>query len=414
MRQTGSWKSSRRNVLKGAGVAAVGASLAPAGAALAQTAATPAPAASGPKVLEMEGKAKLILRGARPLEAETPLSMLDDSVTPADKLFVRNNGLVPDVTGDPKSWKLTIDGEVEKPLEITVGELMTRFPVVSYQLMLECGGNGRSLFSPEARGNQWGYGAAGCPEWTGVRLADVLKACGVKASAVYTGHYGADPLLTGATDKPTISRGMPMSKAMNPYTLLAFKMDGKDIPLVHGAPLRVIVPGYPGSASTKWLKRIWIRDKEHDGPGMGGFSYRVTKTPMVPGTKGDEKNMVVLESMPVRSIITFPADGTKLAAGTRKVDLRGHAWAGENDVKAVEVSTDYGVTWTSAKVDAPPNKYAWQRFSATVNVPTAGYYEIWSRATDSKGVPQPFVAGNWNPQGYGANPINRIRVLVES
>jgi hypothetical protein len=147
---------------------------------------------------------------------------------------------------------------------------------------------------------------------------------------------------------------------------------------------------------------------------MGGFSYRVPKKPIVPGSKGDEKDTAIMESMPVRSVITFPADGARLAAGTRKLDLRGHAWAGDDDVKSVEISTDYGVTWKSAKVDAPANKYAWQRFTASVDLPTAGYYEVWAKATDSKGVVQPFVAGNWNPQGYGGNPINRIRVLVQS
>jgi DMSO/TMAO reductase YedYZ molybdopterin-dependent catalytic subunit len=411
MPKSGTIKASRRNVLKGVGMAAVGASLSPAGAALAQGTA-PAATPKGPKLLEMEGKAKLAVLGDRPLVAETQAELMDDSVTPTDRLFVRNNGQVPDVTGDPKAWKIKIDGEVNTPLELTVGDLMSRFPNVTYQLMLECGGNGRSFFAPEARGNQWTNGGAGCPQWTGVRLADVLKAAGLKSSAIYTGHYGADPTLAGETNKPTISRGMPIAKAMEEHTIIAFKLNGKDMPLIHGAPVRLVVPGWAGSLSTKWLNRIWIRDKEHDGPGMGGFSYRVAKTPIVPGSKGDEKDTVILEAMPVRSVITFPADGTRLAAGTKKLDLRGQAWAGETDIKTVDISTDYGVTWKPAKVDAPPNKYAWQRFTAAIDLPAAGYYEVWAKATDSKGVTQPFVAGNWNPQGYGANPINRIRVLV--
>ena len=135
----------------------------------------------------MDGKAKLAVLGDRPLVAETQAELLDDNVTPTDKLFIRNNGQVPDITGDPKAWKIKIDGEVNTPIEITVGDLMSRFPTVTYQLMLECGGNGRSFFSPEARGNQWTNGGAGCPMWTGVRLADVLKAAGLKSSAVYIG-----------------------------------------------------------------------------------------------------------------------------------------------------------------------------------------------------------------------------------
>ena len=412
MLRSGTSKASRRNVLKGVGMATVvGASLPPLGAALAQGTA-PAAAPKGPKLLEMDGKAKLAVLGDKPLVAETQAELMDDSVTPTDKLFVRNNGQVPDVTGDPKAWKIKIDGEVNTPLELSVGDLMSRFPNVTYQLMLECGGNGRSFFTPEARGNQWTNGGAGCPQWTGVRLADVLKAAGLKSSAIYTGHYGADPTLAGETNKPTISRGMPIAKAMEEHTLIAFKLNGKDLPLIHGAPVRLVVPGWAASSSTKWLNRIWIRDKIHDGPGMGGFSYRLTKTPIVPGTKGDEKDTVILEAMPVRSVITFPADGTRLAAGTEKLDLRGQAWSGEADIKTVDISTDYGVSWKPAKVDPAPNKYAWQRFTAAVDLPSAGYYEVWAKATDAKGVTQPFVAGNWNPQGYGANPINRIRVLV--
>ena len=170
MLHPGTSKASRRNVLKGVGLATVGASLPPFGAALAQS----APAAKGPKLLEMDGKAKLAVLGDKPLVAETQAELLDDNVTPTDKLFIRNNGQVPDVTGDPKAWKVKIDGEVNTPLDISVGDLMTKFPAVTYQLMLECGGNGRSFFSPDARGNQWTNGGAGCPMWTGVRLADVL------------------------------------------------------------------------------------------------------------------------------------------------------------------------------------------------------------------------------------------------
>jgi DMSO/TMAO reductase YedYZ molybdopterin-dependent catalytic subunit len=398
--------ATRRTMLKGAALATMSTTLP--GAAMAQN----APAAKGPKLLEMEGKAKLVVLGDRPLVAETPAALLDDDVTPTDKLFVRNNGQFPEMPADAKAWKIKIDGEVNTPMEIALGDLMSKFENVTYQLMLECGVNGRSFFTPEARGNQWTNGGAGCPQWTGVRLADVLKAAGLKPSAVYTGHYGAEPTLAGETNKPTISRGMRLEKAMEPHTLIAFKLNGKDLPLAHGAPVRLVVPGWAGSLSAKWLTRIWVRDKEHDGPGMGGFSYRTPKKPIVPGSKGDDKDMAILEAMPVRSVITFPADGSKIAG--RKIDLRGHAWAGDNEVKSVDVSIDHGTTWKPAKVNAPANKFAWQRFTATVDLPSTGYYEVWSRATDTSGKTQPFAASNWNPQGYGANPVSHIRILAES
>ena len=279
-------------------------------------------------------------------------------------------------------------------------------------MVLECGGNGRSFFSPQARGNQWTNGGAGCAEWTGVRVADVLKAAGVKPSAVFSGHFGADPHLSGDAKRDAISRGVPIKKLMDPNNLIVWQMNGQPLPNIHGGPVRLIIGGWPGSVSAKWLNRIWIRDKVHDGAGMGGTSYRVAITPMVPGGKVDEKNMKDLESMPVRSIITSPADGAKIAAGTREVKLRGASWAGDLEVREVDVSTDYGATWHRAKLGKPTNKYDWQRWTATVKLPSDGYYEIWTRATDSRGVAQPHVAGNWNPQGYGGNPMHRVRVLV--
>jgi DMSO/TMAO reductase YedYZ molybdopterin-dependent catalytic subunit len=309
---------------------------------------------------------------------------------------------------------ITVDGEVNSPLKMSVGEMKKKFPVVSHKLQLECGGNGRAAFVPEARGNQWGNGAIGNAEWTGVRLRDVLQAAGLKSSAVFTGHYGADPHLSGDPNRPSISRGVPMAKAMEEHTLIAFAINGQPIPNIHGHPARLVVPGWPGSTSQKWLTRIWVRDREHDGQGMGDASYRVPIIPMVPGSKHDPKNMRILESMPVRSIITNVAHGTRLPAGTRTIALRGHAWAGEKTVRTVHVSKDFGATWQECKVSAPPNKYCWQNWTTSVQLPSAGYFELFVRATDSDGLSQTHAAANWNPQGYGGNVFHRAAVLIES
>ena len=191
---------------------------------------------------------------------------------------------------------------------------------------------------------------------------------------------------------------------MDPNTLIVWAMNGQPLPNIHGGPVRLIVPGWPGSASQKWLTRICVRDKEHDGPGMTEFSYRVAIKPMVPGDKGDPANFRILESMPVRSIITNPANGAKLAAGTKELKLRGASWAGDLTVKQVDISTDFGATLadrqrsksrrTNTTGSAGPRR---------VKLPSDGYYEIWARATDSKGAMQPHQAGSWNPQGYGGN-----------
>jgi DMSO/TMAO reductase YedYZ molybdopterin-dependent catalytic subunit len=400
----------------------LGASLVTAGAAMggavslvpSAMAQTSAPAqAKGPQYLSFPGKSdKLVLLQERPLVAETPESMLDDDTTPNDKFFIRNNGLIPDESREPNAWKITVDGEVNEKLELTLGDLKSRFRAVTQRMVLECGGNGRSFFTPSARGNQWANGGVGCAEWTGARLADVLKAAGVKPSAVFSGHYGADPHLSGDRAKDAISRGVPIIKLMNENNLIVWGMNGQPLPNIHGGPVRLVIPGWPGSVSSKWLTRIWVRDKPHDGQGMGGTSYRVAIRPMIPGDKPDANNFRDLESMPVRSIITSPANGTRLRAGTREVSLRGAAWAGDLTVRQVDLSIDFGATWQPAKLDSPKNPYDWQRWAAAVKLPSEGYYEIWTRGTDSNGVMQPHTAGNWNPQGYGANPMHRIAVLA--
>ncbi len=368
-----------------------------------------------PKLLKMDGKAELVVLGDRPLVAETPAHMLDDDVTPNEKFYIRNNGQIPEPAKDADAWEITIDGEVNKPLKITVGELKKRFKRVSYVLQLECGGNGRSAFEPPARGNQWTTGGVGCARWTGVPLGDVLKAAGLKPSAKYTAHYAADLHLSGDPKTPTLSRGVRLAKAMDPHSLIVFEMNGKPLPNIHGGPVRLVYPGWAGSASQKWLTRIWIRDKEHDGPGMKGASYRVPTIPGVPGDpKFDVSKMRILESMPVRSIIANVKDGQKFPAKTREIALRGKAWAGDNSVRTVQLSADFGQTWTAAQVAAPVNRFAWQKWTGSLKVPTHGYYELWVKATDSTGKSQAHAAQFWNPQGYGANVFHRVRVLIEA
>jgi DMSO/TMAO reductase YedYZ molybdopterin-dependent catalytic subunit len=239
-----------------------------------------------------------------------------------------------------------------------------------------------------------------------------LRAAGVKSSAVYTGNTGTDVNFSGDPQQVTLSRGVPIRKAMDQYSLLVWAMNGKPLESAHGAPLRLIHPGWPGSVSHKWLSKITMRDKVHDGQGMLGTSYRVPIRPVLPGGKADDANFKILESMPVRSIISSPANGTRYGAGTKELKLRGAAWAGDLDVQRVDVSIDFGATWQRTYLAPARNRYDWRRWSMAVSLPSDGYYEIWVRATDSANKKQPHVAGNWNPQGYGANPMHRIAVLV--
>jgi sulfite oxidase len=410
------FKLSRRLMI-GSSLAAIGVATGPRGTvspALAQ--ATPAaPAATkAPGPFDFPGKDKgLVLLGDRPLVAETPESLLNDDTTPTPKFFIRNNGQVPEDKKQGDAWSFKVEGEVDKPLALTLGKLKSRFKPQTRRMVMECGGNGRAFFQPSARGNQWTNGGAGCAEWTGVALGDVLKAAGLKKDGRFTGHFGADPHLSGDAGKDAISRGMPIEKALEPNTMLVWAMNGEPLPHIHGGPLRLIVPSWPGSLSSKWLTRILIRKDPHDGQGMGGTSYRVPTVPVVPGSNVDGKtNFTDLTSMPTRSIITAPSNGTQLAAGTRVVPLRGAAWAGDHEVRKVEVSVDAGQRWQAMTLAKPKNRYDWARWTGTLTLPSDGYFELWVRATDSRGVSQPHVATNWNPQGYGSNPMHRVAVKV--
>ena len=400
----------RRGFLRGAGLATMGALV---GAAIPFHRNMPSgfiPLALADAHGAIAGKDGLTVLNDRPVNAETPAHLLDDEVTPTSRHFIRNNGVPPDEMS-ASDWQLTVDGEVGNPMTMSIADLRSQFEVVTERLVIECGGNGRAAFDPPARGNQWTYGAVACAEWTGVRLADVLKAAGVKSSAVYTAHYGADTHLSGKPDKRPISRGVPMNKAMNPHNLIAFEMNGGPLHPMNGAPLRLVVPGWPGSCSQKWLTRIWLRDQVHDGAKMTGTSYRVPKYPVAPGQKVPKEDFEIIEAMPVKSLITRPQNETTVPASNPNLEVAGHAWAGDDEVARIDVSMDFGATWIRADLSAPANPYAWQRWAARLRFPQAGYYEVWARATDVKGRSQPFAIA-WNPKGYLNNSMHRIAVRV--
>jgi sulfite oxidase len=356
---------------------------------------------------------EMIVQGDKPWNVESPVHLLDDPITPVDKMFIRNNGLIPEKT-DVKNWTLTIDGEsVRSKKTYTLDELKKRFKHYSYQLVLECGGNGRSGFQPLASGNQWGQGAVHCALWTGIRLKDVLADAGIKNDAVYIGYHSNDIHLSRDPKKEPISRGVPIAKALEDETLIAWQLNGKDIPEFHGYPLRLVIGGWPASVSGKWLNRISVRNKVHDGAKMEGHSYKMPKNPVAPGedVPQTDEYFRIIESMPVKSLITYPKSGAMISQDT-ELSLRGHAWAGDHAIKKVEVSIDFGATWQTCKTEAPVNRLAWQHWSTKVKFPVKGYYEVWARATDDRGNSQPMVMPAWNPGGYLNNACERIAVKV--
>ncbi|EAR16681.1 Sulfite oxidase and related enzyme [Robiginitalea biformata HTCC2501] len=354
---------------------------------------------------------EMVVRNSRPWNLEARAHLLDDAVTPNKYMFIRNNGLIPE-RPDPAAWTLTLDGEaVRGKKSYTLADLKNNFRKYTYRLTLECGGNGRSEFNPPASGNQWEVGAVSCAEWGGVRLRDVLEDAGYTDRAVYVGYHAADTHLSGDPGKEPISRGVPMEKALQDETLLAYEMNGGDIPLAHGYPLRLVAGGWPASASGKWIERLSVRDRVHDGAKMTGDSYRVPCRPVAPGTPVPDSDMCIIESMPVKSLITYPKTGATLARG-RSLPFRGHAWAGELEVARVRYSIDFGSTWQDCRLEAPANRLAWQRFSGEAEFPREGYYELWAQAEDSQGRAQPMVLPGWNPKGYLNNACHRIAVKI--
>jgi DMSO/TMAO reductase YedYZ molybdopterin-dependent catalytic subunit len=277
------------------------------------------------------------------------------------------------------------------------------------QGMLECAGSGRSAYKPTASGTPWlETGGMGCPTWGGVRLSELLKAAGVKAGAVHVAGQGGDP---GAvpTAAPVI-RSIPMNKAMDDSTLVAWAMNGQPLPWVHGYPLRLVVPGWVGSASTKWLHTLTVLDAPFKGTYMDS-SYRVPPRPIEPGTKMPP-DAVSAEAWPIKSIITSPAPNARVKG---PVTVRGRAWVGEGAVDRVEISSDEGKTWQRAQLSSAQSLHprAWRTFTYEHKPQSPGYVTFLARAWDSAGNAQPAVPA-WNPLGYFWNGGHRVGVLVEA
>lgn len=355
----------------------------------------------------IKGKEKLIVRSLRPEDLETPVGLLNTWITPNELFYVRhhtNAARIDEQAG--KGWKVEVGGEVERPMTISLDDLK-KMPKATVTVTLECAGNGRAFFDPPMPGIQWEKGAVGTARFTGARLADVLKKVGVKAAGKYVAVNGAEkPVGT----QPKFIRNVPMAKALNPDTILAYEMNGEPIPVLHGFPLRLVVPGWEGAYSVKWLTTIQVIDKEHEGFFVK-TAYRYPNKPVAPGAAVPPENMVPLTGLAVKSFINAPAEGANFKPGVVKVT--GFAWAGESFITKVDVSMDNGSTWVPAKLGKERERYAWQSFEHEFSITSPGSYLLMARATDDKGKVQP-VAPQWNPSGYLWNVIDKVRINVEA
>jgi sulfite oxidase len=360
--------------------------------------------AQQPRPAVVPGKEGLIVRSLRPPDYETPVAMLDPWITPVESFYVRSHLPVP-ASLDAAAWTLQVEGEVANPVSLSMDEIR-RMPAATFTVTLECAGNGRAFFDPPVAGVQWTKGAVGTARWTGVRMADVLKRAGARPSGRFVVMHGAD---RAPGNMPDYVRQVPMDKAMNGDTLIAYEMNGQPIPPVHGFPLRAIVPGWEGAYAMKWLTTLRVIDREFDGFWVA-TAYRYPIKQVAPGAAVSPKDMAPLTGLAVKSLITKPLDGATVASG--KIDVAGFAWAGEASIGRVEVSNDNGATWQQAQLTGENARYTWRRFEATVNAPRAESVLIMARATDSNGRTQP-VNPPWNPSGYLWNAPDSVRVEVK-
>jgi DMSO/TMAO reductase YedYZ molybdopterin-dependent catalytic subunit len=325
-------------------------------------------------------KRDLLTRSARPEDLEMPLSGFADYITPIDRFFVRTHVAVPTV--NLALWRLNVEGEVTAPLTLTMQDVKG-LPSVELMAVAECAGNGRRFYDPPVPGVQWGNGAVGNGRWRGVRLPDVLRKAGIKASAREVLLNGADVPLGMM---PDFERSIPIKKALDPNTLLAYEMNGEPLPVKHGFPLRAIVPGWAGDSWTKWVTSIRVLDREYEGFWMKR-AYRHPGKPVVPGTPIEPERMQPVTSLRVKSVIAAPADGAFLPVGAPVV-IRGAAWSGDaGPVEAVDVSVDGGRRWRPATLHRDQRTpFGWRQWEFEWTPSQDAYYTLLARARDTTAI----------------------------
>jgi sulfite oxidase len=350
----------------------------------------------------------MVMHGANPYNAEPPpCALADRTLTPLDTFYSRNHGPIPDL--DPISWRLTVDGLVERPLTLSLEDLRADFPQRTLVATLQCAGNRRAdlIKVRDIPGEDpWGPGATSTARWSGVSLADVLTHAGLCPEATHLAF--AAPDVSDLADPPQPYGGsVPVDKAVTGQVLLAWAMNGRPLPRVHGAPVRVVVPGWIGARSVKWLQRVTAQTH----PSCNYFqstAYRLLPCGADPAHAGP-RDGVSLGPVALNTAILRPDDGARLRPGPTQIT--GYAYAGENRAVArVDVSLDEGATWTRADLDEQISPWAWQHWRTTADL-DEGETSITVRSWDTTGATQPESAWKvWNPKGYANSPWARIRV----
>jgi DMSO/TMAO reductase YedYZ molybdopterin-dependent catalytic subunit len=380
-----------------------------AGCSVVAPALAAAQAEAAPPLASLPGKKPLIQRAFRPPNFETPPAGLVPAYTPNDLFFVRYHlAVIPWV--DAAAWRLSLVGpSVRKPFTLSLGQLQREFPVTEIAAVNQCSGNRRGLFSPRVPGVQWGNGAMGNALWRGVRLRDVLRRAELAPDALEVVVSGADGPVLPKT--PAFVKSLPMDRALDDSTLIAFAMNGEPLPHWNGAPARLVVPGWTGTYWMKHLTDIRVQPKPYDGFWMKS-GYRLP-TGAFPGyrfaSQETPENTPITEIL-VNSLITSHAAVARLRRGSHE-ELAGKAWDGGAGIEAVEISTDGRRTWRAAKLAASLGRYAWREFHFALDTAAPGTLEVAVRARSRNGARQPDQLTP-NPSGYHDNIVQTVTLEV--
>lgn len=360
-------------------------------------------------LIALPGKRRLIKRTFRPPNYETPLADLRSQITANDAFFVRYHlASLPEV--DAQTWRLRVGGaSAKQQLELSLDDLKRDYERVRFVAINQCSGNRRGLFTPRAGGVQWTYGAMGNASWGGVRLRDVLNRAGVKADALEVVFDGADGAVLAGT--PDFVKSLPVDRALDAHTLIAFEMNGKPLPQWNGAPVRLVVAGWTATYWVKHLTSINIEPKAFEGFWMKS-AYRIPTGAFPSARFASQENAQTtpITEILVNSLVTSHVEGDHLERG-RPVELAGWAWDGGSGISAVEVSSDEGRSWRSATLGDAPGPYSWRGFRMPLETSKAGTLRLAVRATARNGARQPEKLTP-NPSGYHHNIIQTLTLEV--
>jgi DMSO/TMAO reductase YedYZ molybdopterin-dependent catalytic subunit len=350
----------------------------------------------------------MILQRTRPPLLETPWATFDrDVFTPNDQFFVRWHWAVIPEEIDVTTFKVTVSGHVNQQISLGLADIMA-MPRVDMAAVNQCSGNSRGFFQPRVPGGQWANGAIGNAKWTGVRLRDVLDRAGVKSGALAVRFTGLDQPVVD--DAPDFMKSLDIDHARDGEVMLAYQMNGAQLPLLNGFPLRVIVPGWYSTYWVKMLSSIEVLDKPDENYWMK-VAYRVPDTPhgnVKPGETGFAT--VPINRMVPRSWFTNLLDGGQAKSGAA-LAVRGIAMGGDCGVAAVELSADGGKTWQATTLGRDEGPYSFRQWSTQLPAPQAGALSLMVRCTNTKGVAQP-AEPNWNGGGFMRNVIEQVRLTV--